>query len=257
MTTVVSRIDHVVIEAADEQAVFDFFHATLGLPVAWPMAQWGMIHEGGINVGNCNIGCNHKLDPNSPDEPRIAAVAFEPHGGVERALRELDARGLAHTDPIPSGEINLPHEPWNAGFTNALLLNPKPLSFLCEYHHDTERRRREQVEAFGSHHNPFGITGVEGVWCNTTEMNAWDELLSDGPPNGPWIARDDSIGAGSPSDEWWGLYLRVQSLEVARDHAAELGFHIGRSKKGDGPWKPDLAHPSFKFLEFVDEPIWS
>jgi hypothetical protein len=254
MTGVVSRVDHVVIEAGGEQAVFDFFHATLGLPVAWPMAQWGMIHEGGINVGNCNIGCNHKLDPNSPDEPRIAAVAFEPQGGIESALRELDARGLAHSDALPSGEIDVPFEPWNAGFTNALIFNPTPLSFICEYHHDTAQRRRAQEEAFAAHPNPLGITGVEGVWCNTTQVNAWDVFFSDGPPDGPWIAWDDSIGAGSPSDEWWDLMFRVDSLEKAATAARRVGLSYGE-ERGGRVTVGSIRHP-LGFISLVDNSFW-
>ena len=54
---IVRRVDHVIIETADEAALFQLFTGTLGLPIAWPVAQWGRYHEGGASVGCCNIGC--------------------------------------------------------------------------------------------------------------------------------------------------------------------------------------------------------
>ena len=226
MTQVISRIDHVVIEAEDERAVFDFFHERLGLPVAWPMAQWGPIHEGGINIGNCNIGCNHKLDPNSPDEPRIVAVGFEPHGGLNAALGALDLMGFEHSEPIPSGEIDLPYAPWNAGWTNVMLFRPTPVSFLCEYHHDAAERRRAAIEALAASPNPLGIRGILNTHSNTTDWPGWELLLADGygTDEGTYFDYDDSIGAGVDEDYYWGLTFDVASLDQAASALGNLGI---------------------------------
>jgi hypothetical protein len=223
MTRVVSRIDHIVIEAGDEQAVFDFFHITLGLPIAWPMAQWGPIHEGGINLGNCNIGCNHKLDPNAPDEPRIAAVAFEPHGGIDRALAAMDDLGLDHTPPMPSGPIDGAPEPWKAGWTNALILNPTPISFLCEYNHDANARRRAEAEAFAAHPNPLGICGLRAIGLDTSDMDGWRALTRG-------VADDVSIICDATGrDAYYGLSFYVESLDGATAEAERLGIVGGSS----------------------------
>lgn len=226
MMQVFSRIDHVVIEGEDEQAIFDFFHERLGLPVAWPMAQWGPIHEGGINVGNCNIGCNHKLDPSSRDEPQIVAVAFEPHQGLDQALRALDSMGLAHSGPLASGPIDLPYAPWNAGWTNAIVLEPAPLSFLCEYHHDVVERRRADADALAASPNPLGIRGILNTHSNTTAFGVWESLLADGNGSieGPHFDYDDSIGAGVDLDYYWGLTLQVGSLDRAARARRDLGI---------------------------------
>lgn len=231
------RIDHVVVEAGDEQALFDFLTTALGLPTAWPMAEWGLIHEAGVGLGNCNIGCNHPLDPNSDPAPAVRAIAFEPTTNVGDVVAELQRRGLSPTEPMASGRIDVPDEepflPWQRGWTNVLVLGgpADPLPFVCAYDHDVASRahdERARFDAAGG--GRLAITGLRAVIVHTDDVDreaaSWAALLrpalSDRPgvfelASGPELRIEP--GAGPPA-----LLLGVSSMTTAVEALDSLGI---------------------------------
>lgn len=182
------RVDHVVIEADDEEELFSFFTDVLGLPTAWPVAKWGFIHEGGVGVGNCNLGCNHTLDPNADPTPTVRAIALEPAGALPAVVEELERRGLTLTEPMASGPIALPDTepfaPWQRGWTTVMIFGAPldPLPFICAYDHDVEERARAEGVTFdATHGGAFGITDLRAVIVHTDDVDgvtaSWATLL--------------------------------------------------------------------------------
>jgi hypothetical protein len=238
----VSRIDHVVVEAGDEHALFDFLTDRLGLPVAWPMAHWGLIHEGGVGFGSCNVGCNHPVDPASDPSATIRAIAFEPAESLAGAMATLEQRGVALTPPMPSGTIDVPDEPpflpWKRGWSNALVLSEglQPTPFLCAYDHDVDvQREASQAHFEGADGGPLGITEIHRVIIHTDDVagtcDLWRVLLGEPIEQCLFDFRDRPgvrihRGTGPPA-----LVLGVRSTTVASAGLDELGIehHIDSS----------------------------
>jgi hypothetical protein len=240
----VRGVDHVVVEAGDEHALFDLLTGTLGLPTAWPMAQWGLVHEAGVGLGNCNIGCNHPLDLNSDPRATVRAIAFEPAGTIAEVVEELGRRGLSPSAPMWSGPIAVPEqeafEPWRRGWTTVLVIGgPRdPLPFVCAYEHDTAARRHDDKARLDAvHGGPLGITGLRAVIVHADDLHqeaeAWTALvgspLGDRPTafemmNGPEVRIES--GTGPPA-----LLLGVRSMRTALDALDSMGF--GHEERSD------------------------
>lgn len=98
-------VDHLTVRVGDnyEQA-FSFFTETLGLPVAWPIAERypnGPVRfrSGGIAAGSINIEI-FSAASNPPPDAQFYSVAFEPVGPVEYTIDELNRRNIEHSPPL-------------------------------------------------------------------------------------------------------------------------------------------------------------
>ena len=240
----VRRIDHVLVEAADEDALVAYLTDELGLPLAWPVAQWGFIREGGVGLGNANVGCNHQLDPNSDPKATLRALAFEPAGSVDAAIAELGRRGLGSTDAMPTGPLDLPDElafaPWRAGWTVAMPIGAPwdPVPFLCAYNHNVDERRRD---------DQAGLDAVDGGRLGVVELRAivvpvddteraqaeWAALLSPIPQSQPGHFQPADgpamiVRAGKGPA---ALLLGVRSLSAAERALRDIGIgYTGRDE---------------------------
>jgi hypothetical protein len=245
VTSAVQQIDHIIIEAADEQAVFDWFTSNLALPVAWPMAQWGLIHEGGVCVGDVNLGCNHVLDPSSDAAPTIRAIALQPAGGFEMALPELERCGIAYSEALASpDDLALPDElrdlPWANGWTNRIVVPWRPdvpVAFFCHYHHDSEQRRAQdvgRVQAAGG--GRLGIERLQELVVASTDVAAdigkWRDLLGPAAEPEPGLLQ---VGKGpdlrvvrGDADRYAALVFEVESLARAATALDELEIRYER-----------------------------
>jgi hypothetical protein len=102
----VSRIDHLTIRIDDARydQLFAAFAETLGLPVAWPVAerypnqQLGF-KSGGIAAGNINLEI-FRAGVVAPPQAQLYSIAFEPARPLEQSLQALDARGIPHLPPL-------------------------------------------------------------------------------------------------------------------------------------------------------------
>jgi hypothetical protein len=187
-TRIATGIDHVIVEALDNRAVYRFFTEVLALPSAWPLAQWGEIHEAGVNLGSCNIGCNHQPAGND-SAPTVRMIALEPAHPIPVVIDMLSERGLVPTEALVSGVIeHLPDEepfkPWRQGFTNVGVFGDglDTLPFICAYDHDVEERHRSQLAQLeSSGGGVLGITGLTAVILHTDDVAAlgasWECLL--------------------------------------------------------------------------------
>lgn len=239
-TPIATGIDHVVVEALDNRAVYRFFSDILGLPTAWPLAQWGGIHEGGINLGTCNIGCNHQAKTNDP-APTVRMIALEPAHPLPTVIDMLDQRGFVPSEALVSGVIeHLPDEepftPWRQGFTSVAVFADglSPLPFICAYDHDIVQRHRWQVEQLASSGGgALHITGLSAIILHTDDVPgvgaSWESLLGTrarvgrdrlAPARGPELHL--APGHAPPT-----LLLSVHSARHAEAtlHALGINFH--------------------------------
>ena len=241
MTSLVQQIDHIVIEAADEQAVFEWFTAALALPVAWPVAHWGDIHEGGVCVGDVNLGCNHALDPSSDPAPAIRAVALQPAGGFETVLPDLDRRGIACSDAFSSPDgMDLPEElldlPWAKGWATSVVMPWRqgvPVAFFCLYNHDCRARRAQDVDRLRSANGGMlGIKRLREIVIESTDpvtdIDAWRRLLSPVPEPEPGLfsleSGPDLRVVSGGQDRFATLVFEVESRAGAAAGLDQLGI---------------------------------
>ncbi len=103
---VVRNVDHLFAVFDDAPRAFEFMRAALGLPVAWPFADYGSFAGGGVNLGNVNFELVAARGPFVASDPaRVTGLAFEPASKIDAAYgRKLDERGVAHgpAEPTPA-----------------------------------------------------------------------------------------------------------------------------------------------------------
>jgi len=225
----VRKVDHVFVPVADPAPLFTLFTETLGLPVAWADHDYGAIRSSGVCLGNANL----EFVRSAPDvmpalgatEPlTIRGIAFEP-ADPKATVARLDARGVAHSPPIPSAGEDGGQPLW----TNILLGELPPdvaLAFFCEYHADVSVRGEPAMEAL--HACDGGVLGVKGVaeiQIGVTDLEnataAWRRLLAPAEPDryGRFLfAEGPAIRLRrSPIDGVQGLVVEVSSVEGARE----------------------------------------
>jgi len=248
----VHQLDHVVMESESPEAVFELLTERFALPVAWPMAQWGPIHEGGVVVGGCNVGCNPPFDPVAENPPGVSALMFQPAGGLPAAQAELAAREVPHSEVMTQPALDVTvgdADPWRRGWALVLLAEPTaPATFLCEYAHEVDARRREEharlAQTAGGR---LGITRLAEVVVGTSgageESESWRRLLDPWPEVEPttWELGGGPrtrLTAGDPS------VTLVFDVEDLRDtgralHDLDIGWEADH---GDVRPSPEAVH---------------
>jgi hypothetical protein len=248
-TSALRRIDHIVVEAEDEAELFELLTDRLGLPVAWPHARWGPIREGGVGLGNCNLGCNHPLDPASDPSAAVRAIALEPGGSITDSADELDRLGIPHTPPLLTGVIDVPangqFEPWRQGWSSVLLLEPglDPVAFLCAYDHDVDARRRDQQRQLDmARGGRLGITALQAVLVPVEReraARAWSSLLESACGPAGLLADGGPDLQIAPDCDATCLVLGVRSRRVAARGLTELGIGYDTTASGELHLDPD------------------
>lgn len=267
-TKLLREVDHFFIQTDQPALVFEQLRTNLGLPVVWPLTEYGEFTSGGFWVGNTMLEVvtfNEQLLGTG----RLAAfrgVAFEPALPIRRCLRELTTRGLpveptnwnaAVDGPEPDeevgGHINLPSLGGDATvFILAHPFNPMPFP---------EDRREELIAAGpktmadarrllskGRQEKPFGslgILGVEEIVFGTadpdTARGQWS-LLFAGPSgtSSCWrLQHGPNIRLiSSEVDGIVRVTMRVQSIEDARRFAKAQGFGAGAEDEDELVVKP-------------------
>ncbi len=104
---VVKQVDHIAIRVADPHYLFSLLANTFELPVAWPIAPYGLVLSGGVCAGNTNLetvrfGPSRSSSTPAASRARLYGIAFEPFA-LRESLRELARREIPHGPPIPYG----------------------------------------------------------------------------------------------------------------------------------------------------------
>jgi hypothetical protein len=232
---VVAKLDHVFVPVADPAPLFELFTGPLGLPVAWPIHNYGTFRSGGVCLGNANIelvtGDTSILPYFAPTEPlTVRGIAFEP--ATSAMAESLDQRKLRHTDPFPFEGAG--HKSHGHLWTNVFLggmVGRAAVAFLCDWHSDESLRGRAAQEAMSSAGG--GVLGVRrlaevtlGVADHDKAMERWRSFLAPAEPDRHGVFR---LGDGpavrlkpSPMDGVAGMWLEVESLDRAREALHEL-----------------------------------
>ncbi len=233
-TTVVNRIDHLMIEAEDPSFLFQLFSETLGMTVAWPLEDFGELFvSGGICVGNVNLEFirwkGQRFGKAAPrlgkGEAVFSSISFEPHGSTASALEELDRRGVHHGVPRPTPN-------WTNTIVGAPLDSPF-VTFITEYHFDIQgwrRSLREDLE--GKKGGRLGVQEARELQIEVSLLSeseaAWDALLRPHHRPAPHTWTFDGgpairlvTGQRNVIRE---LVLRVASLKRAREELSRLGL---------------------------------
>lgn len=242
---IIREVDHFFIQSDQPALVFEQLESNLGLPVIWPLADYGEYSSGGFWVGNTMLEVagfkEHPLDTGHLASFR--GVAFEPVLPIRSCLRELTRRGLAteatnwnapvdgpEPDEKVGGHINLPSLGGDATvFILAFPFNPIPFpedrrEELIAAHPKTMADARRVLRAPpGKPFGTFGVLGVEEIVFGTTDLETaqteWNLLL--GERNGmqsTWnLEQAPNIRlVSSDVDTILGVTMRVPSLEDAR-----------------------------------------
>ena len=232
---IVAKVDHVFVPVADPAPLFELFTGPLGLPVAWPLHDYGPFRSAGVCFGNTNIefvAGDPKVMPFfSPTEPlTVRGIAFEPASPDLAAA--LDERGLRHTDPFPFEGGGHSHSGllWTNVFLSGMV-GLAAVAFTCEWHAEESLRGEPAKKALtGMAGGPLGIRRLSEVTLGFVDhdkaMDRWSRFLAPTEPdrhgafrlgNGPAIRLKES-----PIEGVAGLWGEVESLARAREALSSM-----------------------------------
>ena len=233
-TTLVRRVDHIMIRTGYPREVFAFFTDVLQLPIAWPMDTRGGVTSGGAGFGNVNVEAIQFPDQTAA-EAKLVGFAFEP-GPLDTVLNELQRRSIRFGAPRPF-YATLPDGTRRILWTNVTLLDlsdaDRPANatlhvFLSEYSPDyvntEQRRERLRSQLATSSGGPLGVLSVKEVIIGTTDLptarKAWERLLDPWPVSEPGVWH---VGDGpairlveAREDKLQEVVVSVVSLQRAR-----------------------------------------
>jgi hypothetical protein len=228
----VRKVDHVFVPVADPAPLFTLFTDTLGLPVAWPIHDYGLFRSGGACLGNANVefvtGDPELMTFMEPTEPLTTrGIAFEP-AADDGWAQALDERALRHTGELPyegTGWNGNSGHLWTNVFIGGLVADAAVV-FLCRYTSDEAVRghaAHRALEECGG--GVLGVRGVAEIQVGCSDMETaerrWRRLLDPVEPDRYGLFRLEEGPAirlrSSPIDGVAGIVLSVGSLEAARD----------------------------------------
>lgn len=230
-----TKLDHVFVPVADPAPLFELFTGTLGLPVAWPVHDYGSFRSAGACFGNANIefvaGDPAGFPYFAPTEPlTVRGIAFEPASAGVAAM--LDERKLRHADPFSFEGHGHAHDGllWTNVFL-AGMLGRAAVAFTCEYHEEESLRGRaahQAMEACGG--GVLGVRRLSEVTLGVTDLDRslarWKSFLAPAEADGHGAFRPGDGPAirlkPSPIEGVAGLWVEVESLGRARDALHEL-----------------------------------
>jgi catechol 2,3-dioxygenase-like lactoylglutathione lyase family enzyme len=231
----IRQIDHIMIRTGEPRELYDFFAATLQLPIAWPMTSPRPgVMTGGVGFGNVNVEAI-QFPGQTDARPRLLGFALEP-SALDESVIELNRRGLTSWDRRPlvaTGSDGSKRTLW----TNVTLRqfsdsdNPADATmhiFLSEYSpayvNVAERQAGLQSQLIASGGGPLGVVEVKEVIIGSADIQAarqlWQKLLE---PTLSATSNTWQIGSGpairlvpAKENRVQALLIRVASLDRAR-----------------------------------------
>jgi hypothetical protein len=233
----VRQIDHIMVQVPDPGPVYRLFADILGLPVAWPMADYGSFSTGGVSFGNVNMEIlNSSLEMKEqgviPIQNGIVGVAFQPILGLEQTARILDEGHVSHSEIMPfTADIN--------GTTTTLWKNllledvmPGTLVFYCEYSfNQTKFRQRMESALAAANGGAAGVTRLKEItigYADPDVIRHWQNILPQAPGGQPEY-RDGGNAVrvhlfGSTTTAVSSITVQVRSLDQVKIVLAEKGI---------------------------------
>jgi hypothetical protein len=190
----VRQVDHLMVRVPDPARTHRLCTGTLGLPVAWPLADYGEFVTGGISLGNVNVEfLNSPPAPAGeegiPDRYGIVGVAFHPEFPLTDIVEELNSRGIFHGPLLPfapdtgGGKMLL----WTELVLTGIM--PGTMVFYCEYHFNQAGfHRRMEAALAEAKGGPLGVTGLKEItvcYQNPEVPGKWRKILAGAPGADP------------------------------------------------------------------------
>ncbi len=97
--SIIRGIDHVLIHTQDLERVFARFRNEFGLPVVWPISDYGPLVSGGLRAGNMTIEIGRFAGLGLPGT-RLYGLGFAPSGPTWEIVKTLVDRDVLHTPPV-------------------------------------------------------------------------------------------------------------------------------------------------------------
>lgn len=230
------RIDHVLLRPVSPRNVFSLLSDVLGLPIAWPYAEYGGFTSGGIFVGNCVLEVLDSDWARPEKDNGIVGIALEPRIGLSGVARELAQEGMG--DGAPHEHVRGNAVAWRVVHL-ANLLGDR-FAFYVEYVDrsmltDSARMRQSFDSSNGG---PLGLVAVKEVIVQARGdpgVARWERALGaraspDGAItflSGPQLRL--TPGAIPLVDT---VVLRVRDLERALDMARTFNLPVESRARG-------------------------
>lgn len=96
---IIRGIGHVLIHTQDLERVFARFRNEFGLPVVWPISDYGPLVSGGLRAGNMTIEIGRFVGLDLPGT-RLYGLGFTPSGPTWEIVNTLVDRDVLHTPPV-------------------------------------------------------------------------------------------------------------------------------------------------------------
>ncbi len=215
---ITKRVDHIMIRVVEAayNPLLTLLTQTLQLPLSWPVNndtpgfKTGGVFAGTISMEIFQSGTRQMLSSPTPAQAQLYGIAFEPYG-LERALQDVDRRGIPHLPlvPVPEGRPQgTLGSMWTLLFFGDFLggdladyatamqgardltpffdqVFPSGVVFLCEYNQafcDTTQRRLDRQDVLqGRQGGPLGLLGTQEIIVGVKEMHtahaSWQRLF--------------------------------------------------------------------------------
>ena len=248
----IQQVDHLMVQVPEPERAFQFFSEELGLPVAWPMVDYGPFKSGGVSYGNVimeilNSSEEMRKEGMIPGGTGIVGIAFQPSEPLESTVKVLDAGNVPHGPILPFNCVQngTPMTLWKNLELSGMM--PGSLIFYCEYTFRDQgdfRQRMEQTLA-AANGGVLGITGLEEItieYADPSVLGKWQRLLPEAAEGIP-ERRDGGNGVTvhlvqSGHNTIASITLQVKSLELAKTALIEKGL-LGTVSEGKISINPD------------------
>jgi hypothetical protein len=228
----VKRIDHIIINSADPEKLFDFFTKTLQLPVNWPFKDYGRFVCGGVFAGNAVLEILkwNKQPYVGPAYPQ--GLALEPWDLIT-SFATTKKRSIAMRTPFVN-EGELPDGNKGRLYTNVgipPLMDDGDVSFFCDYSPPIKEKKRRQVVEHGpSSNRALGVSAVSEVVFVQKDFEQvienWEKFMAPLKPvdKGIWnISGIQLRFIASDNTAVRSITLHALSIEKAKSELNRLG----------------------------------
>jgi PKD repeat protein len=251
LPSTIKQVDHLMVQVSEPELVYDLFSGDLGLPVAWPMVNYGAFSTGGVSFGNVNmelLKSSQEMRQQGliPDGNGIVGVAFQPLGPLGSTVKTLNVYQVPHGPLIPFNvtENGTTQTLWkNLELSNMM---PGSMIFYCEYtFNQTGFRHRMEQSLAAANGGCLGITRMKEItveYADPSVLEEWQRLLPGVPGRTPEF-RDGGEGVTvhlvkSGRNAISSITVEVKSLESAKTVLEEKGL-LGVVSEGKISINPD------------------
>ena len=184
--SVVSHIDHFVVEHSQAAELFKLLTEQFRLPVIWPMSAYGPFRSGGVFFGNAVVEVGNLEGAADSGHAQWQGIVFAPQESAAASAKELDARRILHDPPDEYAPKAPDGKPASPLWTTLRVREKGQGNFriiICDYNFDTKTGLRAAADDLSKlQGGPLGLVGVQEVSVETSDWvdsgARWQNLLA-------------------------------------------------------------------------------